>query len=46
MVKPEFIQAAKRLKKGGIDGVMAAVDATANKYNLDFLCCYKKVVKT
>ncbi|VIO85899.1 RNA methyltransferase, TrmH family protein [Brugia malayi] len=30
MVKPEFIRAADRLKKDGIDGVLAAVDATSN----------------
>uniref|UniRef100_A0A915PF60 Thioredoxin domain-containing protein n=1 Tax=Setaria digitata TaxID=48799 RepID=A0A915PF60_9BILA len=31
MVKPEFIQAAERLAKDGIDGVLAAIDATTNK---------------
>uniref|UniRef100_A0AAF5PVN3 Thioredoxin domain-containing protein n=2 Tax=Wuchereria bancrofti TaxID=6293 RepID=A0AAF5PVN3_WUCBA len=30
MVKPEFIRAADRLKRDGIDGVLAAVDATTN----------------
>ncbi|VDO25084.1 unnamed protein product [Onchocerca flexuosa] len=31
MVKPEFIRAAERLKTDGIDGVLAAIDATTNK---------------
>ncbi|VBB25321.1 unnamed protein product [Acanthocheilonema viteae] len=31
IVKPEFIRAAERLKKDGINGVLAAVDATINK---------------
>lgn len=31
MVKPEFVRAAERLKKDGIDGVLAAVDATGNE---------------
>ncbi|MCP9266456.1 Protein disulfide-isomerase A5 [Dirofilaria immitis] len=34
MVKPEFIRAAERLKIDGIDGVLAAIDATTNKYGL------------
>ncbi|EFO27311.1 hypothetical protein LOAG_01175 [Loa loa] len=32
MVKPEFIRAAQRLKKDGIDGVLATLDATTNKH--------------
>uniref|UniRef100_A0A8R1XXC0 Thioredoxin domain-containing protein n=1 Tax=Onchocerca volvulus TaxID=6282 RepID=A0A8R1XXC0_ONCVO len=31
MVKPEFVRAAERLKTDGIDGVLAAIDATTNK---------------